>query len=740
MSYQAVEHVANQGPAEEQTPPEEQYTSTDEAAEFLNQYWAAEKDPKLFWATLCDKEQEFFDAFSRRGLFSITRLSFSQYFGTTNNSGTLGNWQAQSVAFGGENGELIDLTINEYRSFVDQITNMTCKSRPEFQAQAVNTDFKTLAQIETSDTVVTAYYEEAYGELRERELVKIEELYGKSYSEISWDPDDGEIIEIEEEVPSDFGPITTTRPGRAGKLRVDRRYPWEVVCEPYRSEHDEHLWRMIVRPKQSKVEWQAKFPLFAKQIAESTLVPSLYEYSIPGADPLQQEAEGLCSVRVFYHARTMAMPGGRYVCYVNDVQVYSDELPVDIIPVIPFMSCELHGTSFGISDLWNIIPLDQISNQVMSDVATNLEAFGRPSLALVEGSDIDIDALANGQKIVFVPPGKDSQPTPIKFPEMPAFSMKALELFRSLRQSVSGLNAIARGDTSTNITSGAHAALYSQIAVEAQSQRALDLDLHRERVGNCILSYLKRYAKHPQLVAIAGVDERPYLKYFQEDDWSGIQRVKMKTAPPLLKTQAGRIQIAELLRGWEGMPFKDPQQIVEFLVSGQFKPMYSTSRIAELRVRAENEILMNGPALTQVEGPPDPMTGMPTMKQVVADVPVLATDNSQTHIFGHLDVLNSPAAMQDETVRAAVLAHILDHIQTSRTGDAYLAGLLGNPMPEQAGMPVQQQPDTDQEKAGPGPSPTQVNRAEKVVSPSENDATSKLPTPAQPPADAANLS
>ena len=734
--YSTIEHTANQAPA---NPEPEQYATEQEAAEYINQYWAAEKDPKMLWATLIDKEQEYFDAFARRGLFNITRLSFAQYFGTTNSMGIVGQWQTQSIAFGGENQELIELTVNEYRSFCDQIFNMACKNRPAFQAQAVNTDYASLAQIEASDTMVSYFYDDVFGERKEREVVKIEGLYGKAYTELSWDPDDGEIIQYDEQIPSELGPITVKQTGRAGKLRIDRRYPWEVVCEPYRSEHDEHLWREIIRPKRSKVEYQARYPLYAKQIEESHLVPPLYEYSIPGADPMQTEAEGLCSVRVFYHARTMAMPEGRYVIYVNDVQVEDEALPIDVIPVIPFMSCELHGTSFGISDLWNLIPLEQISNQVLSDVATNLEAFGRPSLALVEGSDIDIDALANGQKIVFVPPGKDSQPQPIKFPEMPAFSLKAIELFRQYKQSLSGLNAIARGDTSTNITSGAHAALYSQIAVEAQSERSLNLDLHRERIGNCIISYLKKFAKHPQLVAVAGVDERPYMQYFTEKDWDGIKRVKIKTANPMLKTQAGRIQLVDLLKDFPGMPFKDPQQIVELIVSGQFKPMYSTTRTSEMRIRAENEALMKGPALEQVPGPVDLVTGQPSMKQVVQDVPVFATDNATSHIFGHLDGLNSPAAIQDPKIRTAFLTHILDHISTARDGDAYLANLLGNPPPAQA----PQQPPPQKQNAGAngsGPTPAAVHHAAQAAKPPlEDDSVSSLPKPAEPPPGSADV-
>jgi len=729
---QSDEHIAN---SESSSGAPEQIASEPEVLEILSKYWAAEKDGPTFWSTCQDKEREFFDAYARRGFFNITRLSFSMYFGTTNNQGTGGQWQTQSLSYGGSNQELLEFSVNEYRSFCDQIFNMACKNRPAFEAQAVNTDYKSLAQIEAADSLVTYFYEEVYGERQEREVVKIEGLYGKAFTHIEWDPDDGEIIAVPQKIPSPLGPVTTKpQMQRAGKLRIGRKFPWDVICEPYRSEHDEHLWRMVIEPKRAKVEMQARWPAFAKQIEDSTLCPSLYEYSIPGADPLAQEAEGLCAIRIFYHKRTMAMPTGRKVIFVNDVMVSDEDLPVDDIPVVPFFSCELHGTSFCVSDLWNLIPLDQMQNQVLSDMATNLESFGRPSLALVEGSDIDIDSLANGQKLVFVPPGKDFMPQPIKFPEFPSFSPKMLEILKQTRQSLSGLNAIARGDTSTNVTSGAHAALYSQIAVEAQSDRQLALDLHRERVGNLIVKFLKAFAKHPQMVAIAGIDQRSYLQYFTEKDWQGVQRVRIKTVNPIMKTQAGRIQLVELLKNFPGIPLKDPQQIVELITSGQFKPMISTTRTSELRIRYENEKLLEGPEVQQV---PDPVTGM--VKTTVPSVPVLATDNATSHLFGHLECLNSPAAMNDPKLSGAILAHIMEHVELARNGDSYLAQLLGNPMPMQPAAPGG--PAADPHVTGQGPTQSEEHAVQQSSTPpsldTTDDSNSKLPTPATPPPGAA---
>lgn len=729
----------------EQKP--EEVSDADAAIDILSKYWPNEKDPEKLWSILIEKEEECYAAMERRNLFAMWRLVYGYYFGLSGSTGANLQWQTQQIQFGGENGELLMFSVNQFRSFVDQILSMTTKTRPAFQVEAVNTDYKSQAQVQSSDTLVTYYYEQYYGERRERELAKFEELYGKAYTHLEWDPDGGPDVEWEEEAPSPDGPITTTQKGKAGEFIVSVKYPWEVICEPYRSELTTHAWRMTTGAKISKWEAVARWPLKAEAIDSSTYVSGTYSFQFPGTDPLQKEPEGTCAKRVFYHANTLAVPGGRRVTFINDVMVSDDKLGVDNVPIYPLMATELHTTSFGISDLWNLLPIDQMRNQIMSDIATNLEAFGRPPLSIVEGSDIDLDALANGQKVIFVPSAQD-RPEAIKFPTTPDAGWKMLDVLNSLEQSLSGLNAIARGDTSTNITSGAHAALYSQIAVEAQSARALDIDMHREAVANGIVAHLKAYAKHPQLVAVAGVDERSYLETFTEKDFSGIHRVIVKTANPAIKTQAGRMQLLEMMMDLPGQPIKDPQQLITLASTGQMKPALDPTRIAEMRIKAENEALAKGPATQDVPGDIDPMTGQPVMNKTVPEVPVLATDNATQHIVNHLNVINGPAATKNPAVMQAALTHILEHVRLARSGDPYLAQLLSLPMPEQmggapapGGAAPAQQPQQEQGAGanGSGPTPAQSNAVKKIAQDPKDDSNSSLPSPAQPPADAANV-
>lgn len=714
-------------------------TTEDDAIALLDKFWAAERDPKKLFSTLRDKEENYLQSLERRGFLEMARLMFAMYFGLNNAAGTSGinQWTTQSIQFAGENGELVEFSANELRSFLTQIVNMMTKTRPAFQCESQNTDYASMAQVEADDAMVKYYYEQEMGEQREKHLLLLELMYGKPAVHIDWDADGGPKVEIEDNVPHPDGELPYKRKVPAGAFDLNLLYFWECISEVTRSEFNKHQWRLVVLRNRSKQEAMLRWPAFAEAISKTSSDDAEWGHKFPGADPNSPENEDNCTYRIFYYAKTAAMPNGRRCIFVGDVWVNPDDdkLPVDNIPVRPMMSAELHGTCFGTSEMWNMVPLEQMQNQILSDMATNIEAFGRPPLMLPEGADIDLDALANGQKVIFVPPDMQ-QPAPMKFPEIPAMSFKMIELLRSYKQSISQLNAVARGDSATGVQSGAHAALYVQTAVEAQSPRQLELDLMREWIANTFLQYLKAYAKHPQLVAVVGIDERPYLKTFYPENFAGVARARVKTANPMMTTVAGRMQIVDMLRQFPGAPLSDPQQIIELLTTGQIKPMFNLTRTIDLQVRWENEQLLKGPPVEQVPAELDPATGQPTRPayERVPTVPAIVFENAQKHIVSHLEGLYSPAARDDKRVRDAFLAHLKEHFILSKNADPYIAALLGNPPPEQAMQ--QQQPGTPPggNPKGGEPTPAEQNKAEQVVADpdAKNDKKPQLPSPAKP--------
>ena len=726
------DHRNADGPAQQDQQEGDQKLSTPEqAAELLSKYWAANKDTAELWTVLGDKSREFHDALTRKGFYALYRMIYSMFFGMTPTTNEY-DYSTHTVSFAGEDGEEVELNINEIRSFCDQVVTMVTGTRPAFQAVATNNDYQTMSQVMSSDAVVQYFYANAFNEMKERAVVDREVRYGKAFSHLQWDVDGGRTVKVKQPPISKPGIGDLPQPDveqKTGNIRITAKYHWDVVCEPYKSEYEDHLWRLVSEDDIDKWEAMARFPLYADAISESSHPGDPYETHKPGWDPSAKLSSDACSVRVFYHARASALPNGRHVVFINNVAVYDDDLPIEEIPVYPLISCEMDRTCFGVSDIWNLIPAEQMMNAALSDMATNIDAFGRPPLALTEGTDIDLDSLANGQTLLFVPPNAQ-MPQAVKFPTIPDVTPHMIKMMREFKMSSVGSNAVARGDTSSEITSGAHAALYSQQAVQNQSPRQLGLDLFRERLANGCLKLLQRFGEHPQLVAIVGVDERPYMEEFKADQWNGIQRVTMKTVNPALRTVAGRMQVVEMLRDWPGQPLKDPQRIVDLIVTGQMKPLLDPMRVVELAARYENEMLLQGPPTQQIPGEPDPVTGVPSQDEVVQNVRALVTDNVATHIIAHLEVLYSPMARKNPAVRNAVMVHIQEHMRVARMSDPMLAQIVGNPPPE-TGM---QPPDKGDDGSGPNQKDVK-NAVNAAKSPTGEDDSkgAMLPKPAQPP-------
>jgi hypothetical protein len=712
--------------ASEPTPLDHSdYSTPERAAEILQGFWPLERDLSKLWEVLSKKQAEYYAAAERRGLFQMCRLAFDMYYGTSGAGN--GSFSTQSIRFSGDDGELLECPINEFASYADQIIGLVTKNRPAFEAQALNTDSTTLGQIESADTLIGALYEQELGEQREKEAVKAERLFGKSFIYTDWDPSGGRSVDVEEEYETEHGPIAVDAQEPAGEFVIQRRNWWEVVGEHNKSELDRHAWRLIVEPRATKQEMVARYPLFAQRIMDSQDQTTRYQQQFPGYDSGAHEAEDACSVFTFYYARNPACPTGRRVRFVNDVGVEDEfRLPIGEIPVAPLMACELLGTCFGVSTLWNIIPGEQLKHQVLSDIATNIEAFGRPPLIVDDQADFSLESLANGQVVLPVP--RDArQPEALKYPSIPDASFKVLDLLKQLTQSQTALNAIARGDTSNAITSGAYAALYVQSAVEAQSPLQAGLDLLRERIANMMLAYLKAYATHPQIVAIAGLDERAYLQGVDKSRVSGIETVRMKTSNPMLRNTAGRMQVAELLRQWPDVDLK-ANQVIELVTSGQIKPLYVGARASELHIRRENELLLKGPPVSQVPDGVDPMTGQPKFKSVVEGLEALMVENVKDHVQGHLEVLYSPASEQNPAVKAAVQAHIIEHFQIARNADPYAAMVLGIPGPQQA-----MQADPGAKEGGDSGSTDKAAQGALTPPDEKNDRAASLPTAAKPP-------
>lgn len=684
-------------------------------------HWPARLARGLFEALMA-KERMYFQALEVWGLLNMWRLANAQYYGR--NPDAYSEMETQQIGFDGEEGELVRFRINDTRSYIRQQIAMACQQRPSFQAIATNTDYASRAQISSSDAAVDYIYAKSFGEKKERRVVEKGLVFGLGWTWLQWDADGGEFVDAPLPLP-DGSPSPATEYKRSGAPFVRQMWPGAVVCEPYIEDDDEHVWRMV-RDRRSKGELCAEFPQYREAIKG---VPTQDDYTFEAVmqlDALMTERDDRVTVRHFYHDRTAAMPDGRYAVMVGDILLQDGPLPEDKLSeiLIPFCPGHHMGSVFGYADSWDLMPIQQMQDELASACATNLANYARQTIWGEDGTDFDLQALANGARFLTTTAGK-RKPEPLQLAQLPPASQWFFALLDKKMQGLSGMNSVVRGQPDSNITSGTMAALFHSIAQEFNNAIQAAVDEHRERVANGALGMVKRHAKAPFMVQVAGVDERPYLASYTVDKLAGFDRVVIKTANPLAKSAAGRIELFNMLIKVPHA-IENPEQAVALLHTGIWKPVTDVQQRRLMRIQWENEQLMEG-----------------------VSPPVLFSDNimMESELKEHLKLADSPewrmqmmqmTPEQQAGAGAALQKHIAEHFRVWREQTppdaAHALGIPLHPMMAQA-MGLSAPPSNDNdggkkpEAKGGGPS------SDDKRSPQARDEGSgvALPRPAEPP-------
>lgn len=626
-------------------------------------YWAAKPAEELV-GELREKECLYFDAATRRGLKTMWAIAWAQYYGT--DPANPSDLATQTTARTGPEQEFTRFRINEVRSFIKQQNVIALGERPAFQCLVLNSDHDAVSSVEIADSIVEYLYKKGLGEEKERETLEMEGVFGGAYAHLRWDFAGGDDVQTMQPVTGPDGmplmqadgtPAMMPHSQKSGAPYVDVMAPWEV---PRGLTAREMGW-CLVRERASKSEIIATYPDKADQIdgaqtLDDYTVERLFGYDYDFKD---EDDDGI--VKHFYHPKCKAMPNGRYVGIWGDVILWDEAIPVpEGTPVIEMCSGKFIGSSFGYADSWDLISIQEMIDQMVSDTASNLSTFGRNTIVYDKGAEMDFSLIAMGLRALAKTPGSDP-PQVINYAQMPESVKWFVEYLHSRHESISGLNSVARGNPSDNIKSGQMAALFHSIAIEFQSARQAALDTFREKMANMMLDMVRSYADTPFLIEVAGIEERPYLREFTKQNVSGVRKVRVETANPMLRSQAGRFEMFQAVFNENVQP-EDRDAVVRGLTTGDWSGVTDKNRSRDLRVLWENEQLANG---------------NPNV------VLVAAGDNPFKHVPEHWALFEKLSAQEnsDPNLVKMVLEHIMEHLSQWQMVDPRLATLLNIPLP-----------------------------------------------------------
>jgi len=599
-------------------------------------------------------------------LAELHRTSERCYYGFSPD----GDWATSSaVAYGGQDGEQVRIHVNHYRSIVRGIHTTVTRARPQFESRAVSTDTEALGEAQLSTAIVESYWTDKGIESKQADASLLSLVVAEGWTALRWNPFTGRKIgesqrpvfddsgkprtqQVEQRVEREYGaetitieqPVTEPWPEREGDVEVHTFAPIEVVRDLDDSERA--LTWVILPYRESVWELAARYPQHRARLLDQRRTGQRWPRSAWCQTEWQPIKEGDDHITVWwlYHMPTSAMPEGRQAIVAGDLVLFDGPMRGEEIPVYGCIPELQAGTGSGYSSMWDLLALCTAYNAIMDVMLSSHDALGLQNLLVPKNSNVTASLISRGLQLIKYDPKEGAPnggaPQPLQLLAISGDSFKLLEILQRLEETLSGLNAVARGDAPANLKSGNALALVQSMAVSYNSHVQAEVVRHNERVATGVVKLLQRFASPttPRLVDIAGKSQRYSLREWTADSIKRVSRVKIEISSPVLQQESGRMQVAQDLL--KANRLTTPQEYLEVLTTGRLEPMYESTLSRVRHIRTENEQLQAG-----------------------RPVVVGKYDDHGPHVWEHLGLLDSPEARANDALVRAVAAHIDEHVQ-----------------------------------------------------------------------------
>lgn len=606
-----------------------------------NKYFASKPSDESA-AILLGKAQHWFNNLESNGYLEKLKDMWMAYYGAYDVDVGSGH----RITFAGEQGELTKLNVNHFRNLAQHLLVMITATRPALDARATNTDYKSLVQTRLANGLLDYYMREKRLEKYLKTSVECAIVLGAGYIKMDWNSMTGEIVEFNEDTNSYV---------YEGDVQFMNLSPFDVVFDSTK-ESNEHDW-VLCRCFKNRFDLIAKYPEFEDLILS---LPTRNDYAVYNLNTMSRDETDDIAVYEFYHKRTESMPEGRYQLFLSsEITLVDTPIPYRALPVYRIAPSDILGTPYGYSPMFDILPIQEGINSLYSTILSNNVAFGVQNLYVPRNADISINSLFGGLNII----EGNAKPEPLQLTATAEETYKFLEQLERVSETLSGVNAVARGNPPSSLESGNALALVQSMALQFVSGLQQSYVQMMEDVGTGLINILKDYASVPRVAAIVGKSNRTYMREFNGKDLENVNRVIVDVGNPLARTTAGRVQMAEQMLQMKVLT--SPEQYFQIIETGKLEVLTENVNNELLLIKSENEKMVSGD-----------------------EVEALAIDKHLLHINEHKGVLADPDLRQDPELVARTLLHIQQHIDLMRTVDPALLQIIGEqPLGPPAGSP-----------------------------------------------------
>jgi hypothetical protein len=620
-----------------------------------------------------DRIESYYNEMRRTGRMALYRNAYLNFY--------MGWIMRASMYKSGDMGELTRSFWNHHRNILMHIKIKTTQNKLAYKAQVLNSNARSSQIVEFANGLAEHYTANGDYDLDSKAKQTVEDclVFGEASIVGLWNRFKGQPM-----VQDDDGQI---------KMDGDMDYfcvtPMDQIINTSHQDRSLIQWR-CVRRWVNKYDWAAMYPKFHDETVNLSDVESTYGTKLVSL--VHHDSETI-PVFYFFHEKTPSVPKGRLLIMADPSCVYEDgpldqgdgQQGYDHVPVYDMIINTMNGSPYGYTVGFDLIPLQQMFNELVSAVCSNNINFATQLVIGPKGGNFHYQNLAVGMAYGEYDPkmGQNAKPEALNLTHSAPESYQLMDKIVEAMEVLGGLSAMDRGQTDQNITSGQYAAL---VTVQSTIFNSGAQKAYARLVETCMTGTIKTVRKNmigPKVARITGVSSEPYMKEFTDADLADIDSISVELTNPMIQTPAGKMQMADNLMK-TGL-IKDAKQYIGVYTDGDLPQLYHRQETQLRLVKAENEALMKG-----------------------QQPQVCATDDHVMHILEHTAVTDTIEARLNPNLPyvQAALIHIQAHIKALSTLNPILAGIIGDPtLPPGTPTTLQIQPPSAPPAMPGGPPP-----------------------------------
>ncbi len=578
-----------------------------------------------------------------------------------------------SLNFRGSKGELVEMKVPQARSLVRQMLTLITKQRLSFQTIAEIDQYNYIQNMRKTNAIIQEELKDGSLDKKRSTAAEHALVLGTGFfaclqrfdrgEQIGQSPHGGKIFE--------------------GRTEIEAIHPIDMLYDFRVSPFSDVSWVRITT-KRNRYDLIAMYPELEQPILA---LPSCWERSAQQDQFFTADDRDLVFQYHLIHAKTPAMPDGRYLCYSDKDTPYYDDVNIfGGIPVCPVIPEEVFTYSIGYPILASLLPSQEMYDHDYSAVATNHSALAIRNMAIARNSNVSIQAMPGGLNLISytpqnVPGGGKPEILDFNPPNNDVYNFQD-KLLNNMQQ-MTNINSAIRGEVSAG-ASGVQVATLSANAIEFMSAYAMAIEIALENIIYWKIKILSNTVKSPRQLSVSSNNGIAMSDSYTGDDLKGVKGIKLIATNPMLQTQAGRDAMADkFLTANPQMPIQDYIAVADGAPPDR---MYGDELSLSDYLLFEREQIMKG------ETPE-----------------ALSSDNHAKHMKSHAAILNNPAARKDPKIRQAAEMHLEEHLRLSRETDPFFMAMCDTghmpeggqpppPMPQDQGMPMgpEASPPTDQ--------------------------------------------